>query len=412
MTALKLEQARRVLWDAWPAGPVGNRPLADALGLVLAADVTSDIPLPPYPRVTMDGYAVRAADVRGATPATPVRLRIVGEAAAGVPLARVLDAREAVRAMTGAALPDGADAVVRVEDTSGFRDDWAEIHAAVDPGTAVAARGEDLDVGEVVLRAGTRLYSHHVQALASTGHAVVRVVEPPRAAVLSTGDELVPVGAVPGPGQIRESNNACVRAVLADFGVPCADLGVVRDQAGAVTDALRDALRRFELVVVSGGVSAGQKDYVRAALAACGVELRFGALHLRPGHPAAFGVHAGGVVFALPGNPVAVFATLVAVYSAGLRRRMGEITLAPPPAYAALERPMRRKGTRPWLFPVSLHAPPAPGLPLARPTEHHGSGDFVSLARSGALALLPDLLEHFEAGTVVEILRLPPRWDA
>jgi molybdenum cofactor synthesis domain-containing protein len=412
MRTLRLEEARALLWDTLTPGPVERRPALDAVGLVLAEDVRSDRPFPPYHRMAMDGYAVRAADTTGASPQAPVTLRVIGAVTAGAPTARRLERGTCMKAMTGGVLPEGADAVVRVEDTGGYSDERAEVYVAVEAGQNVAHRGEDLPQGEIVVPAGTRLGNHHVQALASTGCVEVPVIAPPSAAVLATGDELVPATAAPGPAQIRESNSACAVAVLADLGIEATALGIVSDNPRVLRERLPAALAQYELVVLSGGVSKGEKDFVKHALREAGVSLHFESLHLRPGHPSTFGTHAGGFVFALPGNPVAVFATLAWVFAVGLRRRLGYPTPMPPAQFGRLAFAAHRKGARPQLLPVRCHSDPEGGLPRLDPTGHRGSGDFVSLAQAQALAWLGDHQDRFGPGEVVPIVPLPLAWPS
>jgi molybdopterin molybdotransferase len=408
MSSLRVEEARRLLWDTLQKGPTRRLPLAECLGSVLAEDLTSDLDFPPFDRVTMDGYAVRAQDLRSATREHPVTLEVVGGTLAGKPFEGTLAAGQAVKAMTGAVLPDSADAVVPVEATMGFDDAHATIFQAPAPGANVARRGEDSHSGEVLLRAGVHLTSRHIQTLASAGHAMVPVVTPPLAAVASTGDELVAIDEKPGPGQIRESNNACVRASLAEWGIPCTELGSFADEKVSLEQALREALERYELLVLSGGVSKGEKDLVKPVLEELGVELRFTSLHLKPGHPAVFGTHGKGVVFALPGNPVAVFTGLRAVFSAGLRKRLGYRTPTPPRAWGRLGFDFVRKGNRPNYLPVVLEESSKEDLPRILSTAHHGSGDFRSLAEADALAWFNDDRAAFSTGEPVEILRLDP----
>jgi len=323
MNSLCVEEARRLLWDTVQRGPIQRIGLSECLGKVLAEDLASDLDFPPFDRVTMDGYAVRAEDLQSASADNPTTLEVVGATLAGIPFTGTLGAGQAVKAMTGAVVPQGANAVVPIEDTAGFDAARAVIHRAPLPAANIARQGEDSRRGALILRAGTHLTSRHVQTLASAGHAVVPVIQPPLSGVASTGDELVPIEALPGPGQIRESNNACVRASLAEWGIACTELGSFGDDRTRLREGLREALARYELLILSGGVSKGEKDLVKPVLQELGVTLRFQSLHLKPGHPAVFGTHPEGMVFALPGNPVAVFVGLRAVFSAGLRKRLG-----------------------------------------------------------------------------------------
>ena len=403
MGDLDLETARSIVSQRLRPLPTQTLPLLNAIGRASARDLRSDRGLPPFDRITMDGYALRAADSEGASLGQPVQLRVVGAAYPGRPSPRI-GAGECVRAMTGAALPEGADAVIAVEKTAGYDDRIAQILSQVPPRANIAAAGEDLAQGGLLLSAGQRLRPAHVQALAACGHARLEVMRVPRAIVFSTGDELVDVAAQPGPLQIRESNAQTVRALLQAAGVDCAEGGIVPDSPSALRSALAPALDAHELVVVSGGVSRGERDHVKAVLTELGVELHFTQLKLRPGHPTSFGTRGEVAVFALPGNPVAVVAMLCAVFAPGLRRWRGERE-SPRRQWARLGFAHERRGDRLQLLPVSLQER-AGELPQAHSTQHHGSGDFVSLAKADAFAVLGCERSAFAPGDIVEILPL------
>jgi len=402
MESWTLEQARALLWNAFRPGSTELREIPAALGLVLAEDLVSDLSFPPFDRIAMDGYAVRAADTLAASAESPVRLEVVGSAEAGRGFAGDVEAGQATKAMTGAPLPPGADAVVPIESTAGWSNATASIHAPVHAGDHVAPKGQDLSAGSIVLARGTRLAAHHVQALLSAGHPRVPIVAPPRVAILATGDEFVAPDQTPGQGQIRESNSGCGAAVFAQWCVPCELLGVLGDDLDATRVRLEAALRAYEIVVLTGGVSKGQLDHVKPALRACGVTLEFESLQLKPGHPTTYGRHAGGHVFALPGNPVAVFVTLTRVFGAGIRRRLGYLDPESPASFARAGEPLVRRGSRPQFVPVRLEGF-AGDLPTIHSTGHHGSGDFISLARADALAWLPVDAARYEVGQVVRV---------
>ncbi len=396
-----LAEAQSIVWDAFAPGPVVRRRVHAAMGLVLAQDVLTDIAFPPYDRVAMDGYAVKATDTIGATADSPVVLTVVGASVAGAPFDGQVQPGTAAKVMTGSVLPPGADAVVKVEDTGGYSNESASIHSTVVAGQHIAATGEDLAAGSIVVPAGTHLGVQHVHALLSAGADHVQVYAPPSVTVFATGDELVSPASVPGPGQIRESNSGAAAAWLASLGIDAVVQPAVVDDPIVMRSAFERALRDFDVVILSGGVSMGEKDHVKPVLRELGVDLVFESLQLRPGHPTTFGVHDRGWVFALPGNPVAVVATLVAVFAPGIRRRMGHLTAMPAARYVELGFDARRRGSRPQLLPVSLESAPRPGLSRAFDTRHHGSGDFVSLARAQGFAWLDGAEATFPAGTVV-----------
>jgi molybdopterin molybdotransferase len=282
-------------------------PLGEALGRALGQELTSAEDIPPFDGSAMDGFAVRAEDTAGAGPDAPVELRLVGESRAGVPATRGPGRREAVRISTGAMLPPGADAVVRVEDTA-ERDGVVEIHAQVSPGSEVRRGGEDIATGEQVLGPGRVLGAAELGVAASVGAAELRCRRRPALSVLVTGDELVEPGLALADGQIRNSNGIAIEALARDAGAAVMGRATVGDDYRATVEALRSALSA-DVVVTTGGVSVGPHDHVKPALAELGVEEVFWGVALRPGKPTWFGTRDGTLVFGLPGNPVSAMVT-------------------------------------------------------------------------------------------------------
>src|SRR5438067_1555872 len=281
-------------------------PLLDALGLVLAEDVSADRDVPPFRNSAMDGYAVRADDVAHA----PAQLRVVGEIAAGGFPDRAIGRGEAMRIMTGAPMPDGADTVVRVEDTDN-RSDVVTITAATPKGLSVRQAGEDLRKGETILTSGTVVRAAEIGLLASVGKAMVRVVKRARVAVLSTGDEIVDVDAPSARGRIRDANRYSLASAIRAAGAEPWVRGIVRDTPDALRAALREAMSA-DVIVTSGGVSVGDHDHLKPVLSELG-SIDFWAIAIRPGRPLAFGELRDGErrvpIFGLPGNTVSSLLT-------------------------------------------------------------------------------------------------------
>jgi molybdopterin molybdotransferase len=279
-----------------------------ALGRVLAEDVVAAETLPAFARATMDGYAVRSADTHGASEQSPAYLRLVDDVPTGVVPGRAVGPREAIRTHTGAMLPPGADAVVMVEDTNlhAGPGDAAEVEVldASPPGDNVLTIGEDIRVGAVAIPAGRRLRAAELGGLAALGVTAARVRARPRIAVLSTGDEVVPAGATPGPAQVRDVNSATVAAVIAQAGGVPVPRGIVADDAAALERALRDAIADADAVVLSAGSSVSVRDLtatVVARLGAPGVLVH--GIAIKPGKPTVLAVCDGTPVVGLPGNP-------------------------------------------------------------------------------------------------------------
>lgn len=297
-----LEQVQAAILETVTALEPVDVATRDALGLVLAADVVTTEDVPPFANTAMDGYAVRAEDTAGAAPGAEVRLRVVGELPAGHAPNVAVGPGEAIRIMTGAPMPPGADAIVIVERTTRDGDDGVAIEAEAHPGQHIRDAGGDVVAGERVFPAGTHLHAAHVGMLHSVGAQTVRVFPRPRVGVLSTGDELVESGPL-APGQIRDSNRPMLLGLAREAGMEAIDLGIARDDEALIIATLEDAFARCDAVLTSGGVSMGEYDYVKAALDRLG-SLDWYQIAIKPSKPLAFGVVRGTPVFGLPGNPV------------------------------------------------------------------------------------------------------------
>jgi len=318
---VSLEETRDAILGAVPRLPVEPCAIADAVGLVLAEDVITAEAVPPFANTAMDGYALRAADTDGASEDAPVRLRVVGELPAGHAPTAPVGPGEAIRIMTGAPMPDGADAVMMVERTARDGDDGVLVQAVAKTGDHIRLPGGDLEAGQVVFTAGTVLGPAHVGVLASVGAHVVPVYRRVRVGVLSTGDELVEQGAL-APGQIRDSNRPMLLALAAAAGAEVIDLGLARDDEDLIVSVLEDAFTRCDAVLTSGGVSVGDYDFVKAALDRFG-QLEWRQIAIKPAKPLAFGIVQGVPVFGLPGNPVSSLVSFELFARPALRSMMG-----------------------------------------------------------------------------------------
>ena len=321
MALVPLDQARDEILAAVPRLDVVTLPAADAVGLTLAVDVVADGPVPPFANTAMDGYAVRAADTAGAAPDAPVRLRVVADLPAGHVAPVPVGPGEAIRIMTGAPIPDGADAVVMVERTERIGDDGVAVTVEAVSGQHVRRAGGDLEAGQRVFAAGTVIGPAHVGVLASVGATDVAVIRRPRVGVLSTGDELVERGPL-APGQIRDSNRPMLLALARAAGFEAIDLGLARDDEDLIVATLEDAFTRCDAILTSGGVSVGDYDYVKAALDRLG-SLQWRQIAIKPAKPLAFGVVRGVPVFGLPGNPVSSLVAFELFARPALRTMMG-----------------------------------------------------------------------------------------
>ena len=408
MALVPLEEAQALVRAG--CGPLGTAAvrLDDALGLVLAEAVHAAGPVPPFANTAMDGYAVRAADTAGAGAATPVRLTVVGTTPAGAPPGPPVAEGQAVRIMTGAPMPPGADAVVMVERTAAEDGGTTvAVHQAARPGDHVRHPGEDIPAGQEVFPAGTVLGPGHLGVLASVGRTEVVVTRRPRVGVLSTGDELVAGDAPLAPGQIRDSNRPMLLALVRLAGAEAVDLGRCGDDEHELRAALGDAVAGCDAVVTTGGVSVGDFDYVKAVLD----DLAAGTMHwlqvaIKPAKPLAFGVAKGTPVFGLPGNPVSSLVSFELFARPALLAMMGHPPGATerPRLNAVADEPLTRRPDG-KLHLVRVRAEPAgDGRLHVRSAGGQGSHMLWAMAKANALALLPEGTGVQQGGNVDVIL--------
>ena len=394
-------EAIRIIKEHTERLPVESIALADALGRVLAEDVVADSDLPPFDRAQMDGYAVRSAD----TAQGRARLFVVGESAAGRGWHDVLKAGEAVRIMTGAPVPSGADSVQKVEVTK-EREGTVEITEATAPGQFIVTRASEVKAGQTVLRAGEEINAARMAALASFGYAKVKVGKRPRVAVLATGTELVPVSEKPGADQIRDSNSYSLGAYAQLAGALVERLPVACDEPEVLKREISEAAARSDALILSGGVSMGVYDFTKAALGELGAELFFERVSLRPGKPTVFARLNRTLCFGLPGNPVSVSVTFNLFARTALRAMQGCADAAMVEERAVLLRAVKGAMERASYLPARLTSD-EDGRLVAEPLKWGGSSDFVAFARATALVIVPADTPRLEAGEKVRVVRLP-----
>ena len=380
---IPLEEARAHVLDRVTVLGAENLALADALGAVTAETVVSPESVPPFPNSAMDGYAVRADDTAGA----PVQLQSVGMIAAGSAGDVVVGPGEAARIMTGAPMPEGADAVVLVERTH-TDGDLVTIEIDVEPGTSVRGVGEDVAAGDIVVEPGIVLTPGHLGVLASVGIDRVRVHRRPCVGVLSTGDELVDRGPL-ARGQIRDSNRLTLLSLLRQSGFDAVDLGIARDDEASVEEAIERAVSTCDAVLTSGGVSMGDLDYVKVVLDRIG-DMRWMQIAIRPAKPFAFGVVREVPVFGLPGNPVSSMVSFELFARPALRKMAGHAALdrLVVPAVAVDGVPRRPDGK--IFFARVVAAQADDGSWEVRSAGGQGSHQLAAMAAANALAIVPD----------------------
>lgn len=384
-----------------PPEPV---PLADARGRVLAAEAVSPEDVPGFDNSAMDGYAVRSADTANATVGEPAELTLRGESRAGAPSPTALEAGEAFRISTGGAVPDGADAVVRVEDTA-LDGETVSVNVPVEPGDDLRRAGDDIRAGDAVLSAGTLIGSAELGVLASIGVAEPECTRRPRVAVVCTGDELLAPGEPMTPGGVRNSNAYTLPALAELAGAEVISVERCNDDRAATTAAARHALEA-DIAVFCGGVSVGVHDHVKEAFAEAGIEERFWGVALRPGKPTWFGAEGegpakgGALAFGLPGNPVSAFVTFILFVRPALRALSGARSPRDTTT-ARLTADVRRLSARDQAVRCGLSLTDAGWE--ASPTGPQGSHVLTSMLGADALAMIEAGEEPAAAGTQVEV---------
>ncbi|MFC8584621.1 gephyrin-like molybdotransferase Glp [Streptomyces sp. NPDC057217] len=416
------EHLADVLASVSPLEPIELQ-LLDAQGCVLVEDVTVPVALPPFDNSSMDGYAVRVADVAGATEEFPAVLTVIGDVAAGADGLPEVGPGQAARIMTGAPLPPGAEAVVPVEWTDGGTGGGAatgmsaastapegaagevRVHRAAEARAHVRARGSDVRAGELALAAGTVLGPPQIGLLAAIGRGTVRVRPRPRVVVLSTGSELVQPGEPLGPGQIHDSNSFALAAAARDAGALAYRVGAVADDAESLRSAIEDQLIRADLIVTTGGVSVGAYDVVKEALTADG-EVDFRKLAMQPGKPQGFGAIGADRIplLALPGNPVSSYVSFELFVRPAIRALMGVEDLHRPRVRAVLDAdgPLRSPaGRRQFLRGVYDR-----GTGAVTPVGGAGSHLIAALAHADCLIVVPEETEAVAPGAELEVVLL------
>ena len=368
-----------------------------ALGRVLAQEVRADRDYPPFDRAARDGFAVRSADCRiaGAT------LRVIGEVAAGSGFRGRLGAGECVQIMTGAAVPQGADAVVMVEQTRSSIADAVVIERIAEAGMNFVARGSEGRKGDILLRQPARIGGAELAVAAQVGCTTVQVYRKPRVAVLSTGSEVVEVGAEPGEFQIRNSNAASLAAQIELAGGAAVQLGNAPDRKEELREGIERGLRE-DLLVISGGVSAGKYDLVEPVLRDLGAEFIFDAVEIRPGRPAVFAICQGKPVFGLPGNPVSTMVTFELFVTPALDIFSGIEARALPLLKAKLASEVTERAALTYFLPALLEWPNGEARVSLLPW--HGSGDVATVTRGNCFLVVPRTKLKLAAGEWVDVL--------
>ncbi len=397
------EHLARVLSVVKPLAPL-DLGLLDAQGCVLDEDVVAPLPLPQFDNSAMDGYAVRTEDLAGPM---PVVLPVIGDIAAGPASALRVQPGLCARIMTGAALPEGADAVVPLELTDGGVS-HVRIDRAVDVGAYVRRAGEDVAAGETVLARGSSLGSASIGLAAAVGRTRVLVRPRPRVVVVSTGSELVEPGSPLGPGQIVDANSFALTAAAVEAGALAYRVGIVPDDARTLLATLEDQLVRADVLITSGGVSVGAYDVVKEVLSTVGT-VQFDKVGMQPGMPQGFGTIGpdSTPVFGLPGNPVSALVSFEVFVRPALRRMLGAEPLERPRVTAVATEALRSPAGKRSFVRVQLAV--RKGAYVVTPVGGAGSHLLAGMARANALAVVPEDVEEIAAGDPVTVVLLERR---
>ena len=406
---ISLEEARELVLAK--VAPLGSEevPLLDVVGRVAAADLTSDIDIAPFAHSAMDGFALRADEIASATEDAPVALKVIAEIGAGDVFSGAIAPGECVRIMTGAPLPDDADAVVKYEIVAVLAGDGkpgstVAFSAPAKPGANVRAAGEEACAGEVVVERGEVIGAAGVGFLASCGVLQVPAYARPRVAIIATGSELVSPAEVPGPGKIRNSNSYAMAACASRAGAVPHILPIVEDTYEALRAAVAAATEEYDFVVTTGGAANGDYDFIKPVVADLG-ELLMATVNMRPGKAQTFGLVNGTPVFGLPGNPAAAYVGFELIIRPALRTMQGYTFMDHPVVRARLTADEKNRDPR-RIFLRGTLTRAADGTFEVTPARNQSSGLFGPIQKTNCMAIMPEGSEPQPAGTMVDCILL------
>ncbi len=373
--------------------------IMDSLGRVLAENIVAKRDHPPWDNSAMDGYAVIFNDIRSASKKAPAAIKVIGEVPAGhIPSVKI-GRGEAVKIMTGAPIPQGADTVVRVEDTESSGS-MVSIFKECESGENIRRRGEDVKNGDLVIEKGKKIRPAEIGMMASVGRAFIYVYQRPRVAVMSTGDEIADLDEEVSPEKIINSNSYALRSLAMDAGCIPTLLGIARDNKEDLTRRLTDGLTS-DVIIISGGVSMGDYDFVKDVLAEMGMEMKFWKVSMKPGQPLAFGTIEGKPVFGLPGNPVSAMVSFYQFVMPAIKKMGGEKAIYLKTIEAVSDEDLEGKAGRTHFIRAIIDQ--KNGVYHARSTGDQGSGILTSMVRANGLIVIPEDSGPAKAGDKVKV---------
>lgn len=379
---IPIEEARSIVEGETPVLSKKTVALAECVGRVLAEDIIADMDLPPFDRSQMDGFAIRSEDLTG----TDVALKIIGESAAGKGWDGIVEKGTAVRIMTGARVPEGADSVQMVEKTR-EADGFVTIQSPTRKLENIVKRASEIRSGEKVLDAGTRVTANMIATLASFGYSMVPVGSRPRISILSTGSEIVDIDKKPGPDQIRNSNSWSLSQFARHVNARVSILDNAADNLRALTDIIDRETEKCDLLVISGGVSVGDYDFTKPALEKIGAKIFFDKVALKPGKPTVFAKKADTMIFGLPGNPVSVAVTFFVFVRPAILKMQGARKFGLAKSNAVLSHDINGAKGRDSLLPVTVSVT-SDGLQSVETLRFSGSSNFITFAEANALVFV------------------------
>lgn len=396
---ISVEEARKIILAEIRRMGTERVLLSNALGRVLSEDLLSALDHPPWDTSAMDGYAVRWNDTAGASRTNPRTLKIIEEIPAGTLPQKKIEPGEASKIMTGAPVPEGAEAIVKVEETE-RHGDQVKILEAADDGDFIRKKGEAIRTGDLILKKGIRIRPADIAMMASIGRSVVPVYQQPRVAILSTGDELAELDEPRGPNKILNSNGYGVAAQVIEAGGLPINLGIAKDTREDLDKKLRGGLHA-DFLIASGGVSMGDYDFVQEVLMELGAEMKFWKVAMKPGQPLAFGVIGGKPAFGLPGNPVSAMVSFEQFVRPALLMAGGRTEVFRPIIQATLEEEVRKHPGRRHFMRAIVSV--QKGEYRVRTTGDQDSHILLSLVKANALMILPEAGNLHKAGEKVAV---------
>jgi molybdopterin molybdotransferase len=405
---ISVKEARDMVLSQIPMLGTEKVDLFSALGRVLAEDIAAPYNIPPHDNSAMDGYAVRAEDIQRASPDTPVTLEVIADLPAGYVSQHRVASQQAVRIMTGAPIPEGANAIIRVEDTERAEGYKVRIFKAVSPRYDIRMAGEDICKGELILPKGKIIRPAEVGLLASLGKAFVPVYQRAQVAILATGDELVELDEPLQPGKILNSNSYALAALVIESGAIPIQLGIARDSRDDLEEKFSAGLRA-DVMISSGGVSVGDYDLVKDILKQNGSTMQFWQVCMKPGKPQAFGTIRGKPTFGLPGNPVSSMVSFEVFIRPALLKMMGHTRIYRTVATATITEDIKKTDDRKHFMRVTVRR--AQGQYLASTTGAQGSGILSSMTKANGLAIIAEERMAVKAGEEVPVMMLDDSLD-